>query len=222
MVSLPKIKCQQVNQDLQISDDNYQRISDLIFDTDPFIYPALFGNGRVGKSNARLILPAVFQSNLDHMFSKDNLFVAYLKETVVGIVLWHKGNLDWNSSILLSYAKRNSVRLTPQNVAAVQSEYVESRYSQNESYQNESLSLINVCVAKEQRGNGIARHMLKSFIDEHRNEDMELTVLADNTPAIALYRRLGFEISKTADGFSLSSDKPKCLIMIRSKGVFEV
>lgn len=221
MIALSELKCEQATQILSISDDNYQRISDLIFDTDPFIYPALFGNGCFGKDNARLLLPAVFESNLDRMFSKRNLFIAYLNETVVGIILWHKGNLEWNSSTLLNCAKNNNVPLIWENVVAVQNEYVDSRYTQNEDNRYEALSIINVCVAKEYRGLGIAHHMLKRFIDEHKNEDMELTVLADNLPAIALYRRLGFEISKRAEGFSLSVDKPKCLIMTRNNILVE-
>ena len=221
MIALSELTCEQATQILSISEDNYQRISDLIFDTDPFIYPALFGNGCLGKSNARLLLPSVFESNLDRMFSKRNLFIAYLNEAVVGIILWHKGSLEWNSSTLINCAKENNVQLIENNVVAVQSEYVESRYNQNENDQDEALSIINVCVAKDYRGLGIAHHMLSSFIDEHKCEEMELTVLADNSSAIALYRGLGFETSKTTDGFSLSADKPKCQIMIRDRFVVE-
>lgn len=220
MLKLSGLKCEQATQVLTISDDNYQRISDLIFDTDPFIYPALFGNEIIGKYNARLLLPAVFESNSDNMFSKSNLFIAYLNEVVVGIILWYNGNLNWSASTLLNCAKKADVQLVENNVATVQREYVESCYFRNGAIQDAPLSIINVCVAREHRGLGIARYMLNCFIGEHNNENMELAVLADNSAAITLYSYFGFEISKKTKGFSLSLDKPECLIMTRSKNIF--
>lgn len=220
MPALPGLRFVQADLNTHISENNYQRISCLIYDTDPFIYPALFGDGPAGKENAGRLLPPVFESGQDSMFSKENLFIAYLDDEAVGIVLWHKGSLVWDSSVLLDAGKEKGIRLVRKNVAAIQKEYVDSNYSQNGDGQDGPLSVINVCVAQEHRRKGIAGRMLDRFISEHDDENMELVVLADNIPAIALYCRRGFETVRKTKGFALSADKPDCLIMTRSGDAF--
>ncbi len=57
------------------------------------------------------------------------------------------------------------------------------------------------------RGRGIAQAMLAAIVDLCDNwlavERMELTVFTDNAPAIAVYRKFGFEIEGTARGYAL-------------------
>ncbi len=205
----------QIKKEDAFSEECYKDIAELIFETDDFIYPALFGDGADGKRNASILIPAIFEANCDSMFSKSNLFVSTIEGKIVGLILWHKGVLDWTPKYILEYANRNGVSLNEADVKKVREEYVSERYSRDDMSCNDTILLINVCVRKENRGIGIASRMLKSFIADHFQDPMELAVLADNRPAIILYEKHGFQTTEEVDGFSRCLDKPKCLIMTR-------
>ena len=74
---------------------------------------------------------------------------------------------------------------------------------------------ITVCVDAEVRGRGIGTEMLKAFITRHKSESMELVTLTENTIAIDLYKRNGFEILWEKEGFSVDNPKPRCYAMSR-------
>ena len=209
------ICCFQLHDDSCIPTKWYRSISKLIYETDPFIYPALFGRGKEGEKTATIVLPSVFETNEDAMFSKRNLFVATINEELVGLILWHKGPLCWDERIIEQCATRLGVELIKNNLAQVAREYVADRYLEANDVEEKSLYLINVCVTKEKRGFGIAKTMLRSFIQCNCTEIMELAVLADNKPAIGLYRKFGFQVVQRTAGFSLDAQKPSCLIMSR-------
>ena len=204
--------CIQLSENSVLTQQQYTDISRLVFETDPYIYPAIFGDGGDGEVKAAEILPAVFESAKDLMFAKNNLFVLYNKEDVVGLILWNNKKMEWDPRFLLETAEEKGIRLNDKNIELVRKEYVDSRYVNEHA---ECISLINVCISKESRGFGAGTYLLKCFIKEHDNESMELAVLSDNTPAIKLYQRFGFKMVQEVDGFSLDSEKPKCLIMKR-------
>lgn len=50
-----------------------------------------------------------------------------------------------------------------------------------------------ICVAEPARGRGIARALIRSFLDEHSElSELELDVFQDNAPALSFYQKLGF------------------------------
>lgn len=57
--------------------------------------------------------------------------------------------------------------------------------------------------------------MLNKFISEHNNEKMELHVLEDNEIVVCVYRKMGFTICASVQGYSISDSKPNCLLMER-------
>ena len=63
-----------------------------------------------------------------------------------------------------------------------------------------TLELTYIGVMPEQRGKGFGRELLNVFIEASRKAGyhfIELSVEVDNKPAIALYKRTGFEIAQT-------------------------
>ena len=212
-------KCAQLTAGDLLMPEQYEEISRLIFETDPYLYPAIFGEGDKGEQKAIDILPSVFESGKDAMFAKNNLFVLFNKERVIGLILWCDKGMKWDSQVLLDIANEKGIEIEKENIARVQSEYVDSRYS-DEKQTQKLISLINVCVDRNFRGVGAGTYMLECFVNEHFEEPMELAVLADNSPGIRLYQRFGFRIEQEVDGFSLSPEKPKCMIMKREPVVF--
>ena len=66
---------------------------------------------------------------------------------------------------------------------------------------------LGVSVAAAWQGRGLGKEMLRRLLDWSDNWigylRLELTVYTDNAPAIALYRRFGFEIEGTHRGYAL-------------------
>ena len=205
----------QLNEETYVTPQQYADIAELIYHTDPYIYPAIFGDGNSGIEKAKIILPTVIESKKDTMFQKKNLFVAIFSGEIVGLILWHSGNLYWDCSELINVAKMNNIHLNKYRIKQVEKEYVSERYTGNDT--NElPINIINVCVKTKCRHKGIASRLLESFIDEHLEDNMELTVLSENKNAISLYEKQGFSADQETKGFALSKQKPLCLIMKRS------
>ena len=212
---LSKTHCFQLKKGTLLSNEQQEEIAVLIYDTDPYIYPVLFGEGEQGIARCKGILPDVFESGKDAMFLKENLFVAEYEGRIVGLVLWCKGELVWDPTALLKTAREKGIPLVEKTVRLVSKEYVESSYSANSLPEPTILSLINVCIEKSMRNLGIGGALMRAFIAEHAQEEMQLCVLADNLPAIKLYENCGFKAVREEEGFALINPKPLCLTMIR-------
>ena len=204
--------CKQINSTSQISNDQYICIADLIYNTDPYIYPALFGEGDTGVGIARELIPELIKENKDSMFCCNNLFLCYSKNRVIGLILWKKGHLVWHSEHLINKAKELNIDLNIENIRKVQEQYVTVRYSET---MDSRIDIINACVLEEFRGLGIGKKLLCDFIKSHNSEAMHLCVLSNNEAAIKLYETYGFKIERNSIGFSLDDIKPNCYDMIR-------
>ncbi len=183
----------QLSSDAALSSANYTELADLIYDTDPYIYPAMFGS----RENAAAVLPQLFSSQ-DTMFRVENCFTAFLGNRIVGLLLWVSGQLFWSPEPLKLAAERLGIPVSPY-LEAVAREYV-GRYAEREA--NDLISVVNVCVSADMRGMGIATELLKRFIVKHPWCAMELCVLKSNRQAIRLYRSAGFEVVGEYNGFS--------------------
>lgn len=176
----------------------------LIYDTDPYIYPAM-----CSATEAEKIFPCLLFAGTDSMFHKQNLFVARLDDTIVGVILWHSGPLVWGHKAFIEACNSQNIPIAP-TFEQVAREYL-STYDQP----NADISIINVCVDASVRGRGVGTAMLAAFIARHKSESMELVTLTGNTIAIDLYKRSGFEILQEEDGFSMEDPKPRCYTMSR-------
>ena len=206
--------CIQLDHGTLLTLEQYSDISKLIYQTDPFIYPALFGAGLEGLRTATEILPVIFEEKQDPMFSKNNLFLMLYEDEIVGLILWYKGILNWSPKCIIEVASEKEIDLDRFNLDLVRNEYIHARYSTG-AESSKNLALINVCIKERFRHRGIGAIILSNFVNIHRGDTLELTVLADNTSAISLYRKQGFKIFSETEGFSLNSVKPRCFIMKR-------
>lgn len=79
--------------------------------------------------------------------------------------------------------------------------YVYGFIQDNGNLFNNKMAKLDALFVKEQyRGNGIARSLIREFINWAREKEVayvELTVCKDNTNAIDLYQNEGFSINKT-------------------------
>lgn len=206
---ISNICCYQLTAKSKLTKDNYRQLAQLVYRTDEYIYPCIFNS----ESDAITVFANLLQSNHDAMFSKDNCFVAATSSgNILGMILWKKGSLVWDDVSLKSQAKLDGVKLSPYF------DLVKQRYFT--SYENnapDQITLINVSVDSAAQGQGIGSIMIENFVQEHKNEEMELYVLADNAPAIQLYsKHAQFEKIATIQGFSYDQRELPCLVMQRS------
>lgn len=196
----------QLSEDTPVTDYQLRDISCLVYDTDEYIYPCLLGN----KADAATVLTSIIKKNTDSMFRKENLFVAVMGKRVIGLILYHKGPLKFCNNELVKAFKENEI-LIPDGFERVCSDYLES-YNAGD---NNTVHIINVCIKKEYRRNGLGREMLRQFFDRHSSETMELYVLEENTIATKLYEELGFKTVLRENGFSRDNRELPCLKMKR-------
>lgn len=198
-----------------LSTEQCYDIADLIYDTDEFIYPVLFAGQGEPRENARVVLTSILCKGTDEMFKKDNLFLCTRGNRVIGLILWNRGILKWNSDNFLDEASNANTQLIKENVLLVKNAYIGNRYESNAQEEREYINLINVCVNSEMRGKGIGTLLIRNFILEHSAEAMKLCVLCNNISAVRLYKENGFTITLQSPGFSLGERKPLCYEMIR-------
>lgn len=192
-----------------VSDQQLKKIAQLIYQTDEYIYPAMFGC----LDNAVKLIPAIFRDGRDYMFSFDNMHVASIGESIVAVLLARVGKMAWSGEILREIAASLKIEV-PDTLVSVQEEYLDERYVEEST--DDTISIINVCTDSAYRGHGIAKRLLRHFIDENRDAKMELCVIKGNDSAVNLYRGLGFKETREYLGYSATSEKPCCLEMKRN------
>ncbi|MBE6013752.1 MAG: GNAT family N-acetyltransferase [Lachnospiraceae bacterium] len=196
------IQFRQLGEKERLDSVNLKTIAELIYETDSYIYPAMFSS----LENAVAIIPEMIRLD-DKMFRCKNLFIAEENGSICGIILWIKGSLDWNAEIFERCAQMCKTRVS-QHLLEVKECYLSSYYTTPK----DTTSILNICVRKTYRGRGIGTKMLGAFLEQN-SSPFELFVLKENVMAIKSYKSCGFVITEQIDGFSLQESKPPCYKM---------
>jgi len=183
--------------DRECSSENLEEISGLIYDTDPYIYPAMFSS----REEAVTIISKMICSS-DSMFNLENMYVAYSDRSIIGLVLWHRGSFSWEAGLYVSCGGHS------QYIHEVRERY----FSNYADIPSDTVSLINVCTSV--RNKGVGNILLESFLNTVSGP-YELYVLADNKPAIRLYEKHGFHVVESSNGFSIDRQDLLCYKMQR-------
>lgn len=204
MNTIKEIEYCQLNDRSILTDSQLMDIAGLIYDTDQYISDALFAS----KAEALRLIPEMIKQK-DAMFNLNHFFVAMDENRIVGLVLWCKGSLNWTTEGYDVATKKLGIEKT-KYFSKVEEEYFSS-------YNNEDrqvVSLIDICVCNEKRNKGIGDEMLAAFFSQgFCGSEYELHVLADNLPAISLYRKHGFQIIERLQGFSVDDIDLPCYRM---------
>lgn len=209
------LSTRQLITDEDLSDEHYRNIAKLIFDTDDYIFPALFEGCEDPRKSAEVVISHVLKNGKDHLFCKDNLFVCLNNETIVGMVLWYSGTMEWNYEDFIRSAITVGAHVRQENVEAINHTFFETQKTGKDSDDAGVITLFNVCINKSFRGKGIGSFMIRSFVSYFEGRRMDLCVLKDNEPAVKLYMNNGFSIVSEYPGFSQTPVKPMCYGMHR-------
>ena len=181
-------------------------IASLIWDDDDYISPSM-----MSREQAKKILPLVFSTNKDVMYSLDNIFVAMCGRRIIGLILHKKGPLNWSSTEIKKTAKFFNEEL-PDSLSICESNYF-SRY--NSTPPDTTLILAgHVHSNWRLRDISVESKMVSEFIANH-NETILTYILRETLPFIRAYARNGFEIQESINGFSIDDHALPCALMIK-------
>ena len=164
--------------------DNLEKIAELLFNTDPYIYPYWFGTVDNCK---RELAPLLLEDKF--FFNINNLYITIDKGTneIIGVmcILDKSVDLDYDYSTLKAKNERYCFTIV---------NYIEGLIK--EVKEADFAYISNVCIDERYRGQHIGNFMMSYVIDVYKNKlfkEIVLDVLAQNPGAIKLYQNLGFE-----------------------------
>ena len=203
------ITFRQLNHDDILDEQQLLDIAGLIYDTDPYIYPAMFS-----REQAKRLIPLLLAGNEDRMFSLDNIFCAVAGDRIVGLILHKKGPVNWDSGELVMYAGLLDEKLSD-TLKVVEDGY----FHEYDSTPKDTTAIINCCVNSNYRMRNDIRlgtRMMQAFVAQHP-ERLVLYVLKETTAAMRLYLRAGFRTSEQdkCNGFSIDHRDLPCYFMYR-------
>ncbi len=186
---------------IRIADENdYKDITELILDTDEYIYPPMFTNR---LDEAITFFKECLKDEMSIFFHK-RILVAINEQSnkIIGILVFFLSNqqLKLKSSIDVNLQ-------SIENILICSNQYFKPLIDE---YVNviDVAYISNICVSKNIRNQGIGNVLLNSFYKYLQNNyrsisSVELDVLCNNDAAIYLYKKNGFKILYSEDAFSL-------------------
>ncbi len=191
--------------------DNLDEIIDLIYQTDPYLYPYWFEND---IENARNFLKEKILTE-GFVFYYENLYIAYdtKKNKIVGLVaaIDPTVNLDYDYTPYINESER--------------SKYIIEKYifdCIHEAKTIDGIYIMNCAVLEECRGQGIGRKLLGHFIGNMENvgyNSFKLDCLLHNLRAKNLYHGLGFKEMEETQGFTWEMPI-ELVVFVRHKGEY--
>jgi len=103
-------------------------------------------------------------------------------------------NAAWSEALIGEDWRYGTCRYRTVEVDGVQAGYAVY------GYDGDAFHLMNLAVVTEFRGRGLAKALMREFLDEaavHHAPDAWLEVAVDNQEALGLYQELGFETVRT-------------------------
>ena len=164
--------------------DNLDKIAELLYYTDDYIYPYWFGSVENCKKE---LTPLLTQDKF--FFNINNIYVAVQDGNILGIVcITDKGtDLNYDYSELRIVNARYEFTIDNYIMGLI------------EEVKNAEFAYIsNVCVDPNYRDLHVGTFLLDNLIKEYKIKkfnEIVLDVLADNPRAIHLYQKMGFERS---------------------------
>lgn len=195
-------------------DDNMEEIAELIYDTDPYIYPYWF------QKDERACIEFLKEHMLKtgFIFNYNNLYVAYddTIDKIVGVICAIDKSVDLNYDY-------ESLMVINQNYKKTIEEYIKPILDEVSLFDDKTIYIPNVCVDKNMRGKKIGTKLLGYFISQMEQVGFNrfaLDCLLHNLPAKNLYHSLGFREMKLMNGFTGRDEPLDVVCFLRKKGAY--
>lgn len=195
------------------NEKDYPKISELIYNTDPYIYSALFGD----IENAKKVLQILFKMPRS-MFSIDKYVIVKQDEEVIAVGSIYNKETYWDQNIILSAMKQAEIEVPISFNKAC--EYFKDTY--NDTSGKDKSLICDICVDEKYRNKGVGKFLLTNIIKTTKinSRDLIITVYANNYPAINLYKSLDFiEYERFLDDRGYNRPQEVCIKMIRFSNI---
>lgn len=195
-------------------EDNLSQIAELIYNTDPYIYPYWFDNNEDKCKD--FFKDAILQEGF--LFHYDNLYVAHDITTneIIGVIC----AIDKSVNLNYNYEPLREINAQYKKVV---DDYIKPILDEVEEYDKDTIYIPNVCINKELRGKRIGTKLLGYFISQMEKagfNQFALDCLLHNLPAKNLYHGLGFKEMKLFNGFSGDNRQIDVVSFLRKKGYY--
>ena len=178
--------------------DNLTKVAELIYQTDPYIYPYWFYK----YSNWKDVLINLIKKKGSVFYYKNILVATVDKEIVgIGIIIEQTTNLSYDYKELKAVNKH--FEYTINNYVLPLTEHITTP---------DVVYISNICVDKDEIGKGIGSKLIETIKQAKKQKSLVLHCLADNQPALKLYLKNNFKITEYLDGFN-AHHKQKPLIV---------
>ena len=175
--------------------DNLEQVAELIYKTDPYIYPSWFKNYDSWKE----VLVRLIKTE-GSVFNYKNIAVAISANNIVGILIY----LDESCDLTFDYDKY--IKVNRYFKYAIKKYVIHLK----DNFKQDIIYIPNVCVDEKYRNLKIATNLIKFIKNKYKNKSLLLHCLKKNVPALNLYNKAGFKVVKELKGFNLSYKiKPK-------------
>ncbi len=193
-------------------DDNFSQIANLIYETDPYIYPYWFDNNE--KDCIDFFEKSILEEGF--LFHYNNLYIAHDITTneIVGVIC----AIDKSVNLEYDYESLKSIN---EKYEKVVNDYIKPILDEVEEYDDKTIYIPNVCINKELRGKRIGTNLLGYFISQMEKvgyNQFALDCLLHNLPAKNLYHSMGFKEMKLFNGFSGDNRTIDVVSFFRKKG----
>ena len=193
-------------------DDNFSQIANLIYETDPYIYPYWFDNNE--KECIEFFEKSILEEGF--LFHYNNLYIAHDVTTneIVGVIC----AIDKSVNLEYDYESLKSIN---EKYEKVVNDYIKPILDEVEEYDDKTIYIPNVCINKELRGKRIGTNLLGYFISQMEKvgyNQFALDCLLHNLPAKNLYHSMGFKEMKLFNGFSGDNRTIDVVSFFRKKG----
>lgn len=179
----------------KLTPEQLKKTGELLFLTDPEIYPTAFGSAE----NTGEVFPLLTKIERG-LFAASNILVAISeKEDVCGVLVGCNGNV-WEKGTLARVFEEKGIELP------FEAEDAEDNYFVYEAEHEKGDYVLCLCVSPLYRRKNVARRLLEHYLTGKR--EVSLECLADNPAALALYKSVGFCVESEYDGYSAPATPP--------------
>ena len=175
--------------------DDLSRAANLIFQVDPYICPDFFGDAERAEKVGSVIF-----GEEGSLFDPNHTLVAEEDGKLVGILVYADNTIKpWDTNGVKKKIEATGIEM-PEHFDRANKNYMEAVVEDARNLPDGVAEVEWCATDSSARGKGVASRMFEKFLSLPY-EEQHLTVLADNPPAINLYKKNGFEIVSTQTGY---------------------
>lgn len=179
--------------------DDLEKAADLIWQVDPYICPDFFGDRERAKKFGKVL----FKDD-GGLFDFGHTLVAEDTEEpgkLIGILIWGDNKTTpWDCEVVKREVERLGIEM-PEQFDRANKDYMEMLVNETRELPD-GVNEVQWCATDEAaRGKGVGTKMFEAYLALPGYNEQRLVVLADNPPAIGLYKKMGFEIVSSQTGY---------------------